>query len=510
MITANLIESKVSLNDQMIDTGFPEGWRSAVMRDLVSYKKGKKPKRLEEELWQGAIPYINIEAFETKNIRRFADPDSSVLVDEGDIVVVWDGARCGHVGKVPNQGALGSTLMTIKPIMIDSDYLLHFLQLSYETINSNPRGTGIPHVAPDIFWNLELPLAPLPEQKRIVAKVEELLARVDAVRECLARVKEILKRFRQSVLAAAFTGRLLVKHCEGLPNFDDSEQFISELWESRRMWSLEVSQGRGSGKAQKAEIKYSEVQQDDLDLLQDIPKHWQWISLSACTDVTDGTHDSPKYHETGIPLITSKNLTRTGLHFEKAKLISLEDHNQISKRSSVSDGDILFAMIGTIGHPTIINGGHPFSIKNVGLFRTFGNITLAKYLKYWLSSTFVENYFRETLKGSSQPFAPLNLLRRFPVPTPPRSELDRIVVRVEELLGVADLVEARIASAIEHAEELPQAIFAKAFRGELVPTEAELARQEGRSYEPASDLLAKIKAQEKEVKRKYNKSSLMI
>ena len=81
------------------------------------------------------------------------------------------------------------------------------------------------------------------------------------------------------------------------------------------------------------------------------------------------------------------------------------------------------------------------------------------------------------------------------MPIPPRSELDRLVVRVEELFGVADLIERQIAVATEHAEGLPQAILAKAFRGELVPTEAELARREGRPYELASAVLARIKTQ---------------
>ena len=118
MTTGNLKGADVSLDERALETSLPEGWESVVLEDLASHRKGKKPKRLEDNLWQGSVPYIDIEAFENGNIRRYADPDTSVLVDEGDVVVVWDGARCGYAGRVPVHGALGSTLMNIKPSII--------------------------------------------------------------------------------------------------------------------------------------------------------------------------------------------------------------------------------------------------------------------------------------------------------------------------------------------------------------------------------------------------------
>jgi type I restriction enzyme S subunit len=78
---------------------------------------------------------------------------------------------------------------------------------------------------------------------------------------------------------------------------------------------------------------------------------------------------------------------------------------------------------------------------------------------------------------------------------PPLAEQLEIVRRVEALFKLADAIEKRVASATARAEKLTQAILAKAFRGELVPTEAELARQEGREYEPASKLLERIRAE---------------
>ena len=96
---------------------------------------------------------------------------------------------------------------------------------------------------------------------------------------------------------------------------------------------------------------------------------WARTVLGEAYDVRDGTHDSPKYHSSGRALITSKNLGRDGLHFDKVKFISEEDFEAIRKRSEVHQGDVLFAMIGTIGNPIVVDVEPDFAIKNVALFK---------------------------------------------------------------------------------------------------------------------------------------------
>ena len=109
-------------------------------------------------------------------------------------MIVWDGARSGLVG-IGQEGAIGSTIAAIRPFEIMPEYLFRFLQTQYEHINSNPRGTGIPHADPEVFWNIEFPIAPFPEQRRIVAKLEKLLPKVDASKERLDKIPAILKRW---------------------------------------------------------------------------------------------------------------------------------------------------------------------------------------------------------------------------------------------------------------------------------------------------------------------------
>ena len=96
---------------------------------------------------------------------------------------------------------------------------------------------------------------------------------------------------------------------------------------------------------------------------------WQVKRLGEIYDVRDGTHDSPKYHAKGYPLITSKNLKREGLSFVNVQFISEDDYKKVNMRSAVHKGDVLFAMIGTIGNPTEVKIEPNFAIKNVALFK---------------------------------------------------------------------------------------------------------------------------------------------
>ena len=399
----------------------PEGWESTSLKTVATLKKGKKPYKVDKTTWPGAVPYIDIEAFEKGNIRRYADQESSALVNEGDIIVVWDGARCGHVGKTPERGALGSTLGTIQPILIHPDYILRFLQLSYESINTNPRGIGIPHVEPELFWNLEIPLAPLAEQKRIVAKVEELLTRVNATKERLAKVSMILKRFRQAVLATTCSGRL------------------TEAWR----------EARGDTNRNK------------------------WVTVDFfdfC--VLQRGYDLPiaKRDDGPFPIVTSGGI--------------IAYHAQ----HKMSGPGVLVGRSGSIGKVFYVEDD--FWPHNTTLFVKDFKGNVPKYVYYFLLGF----DFQQFSASTAVPTLNRNNLRDTTVEVPPVEEQHEIVRQVEAMFKLADAVKKRVAAAKVRSDKLTQAILAKAFRGELVPTEAELARRERRPYEPASDLLARIKS----------------
>lgn len=154
--------------------------------------------------------------------------------------------------------------------------------------------------------------------------------------------------------------------------------------------------------------------------------------LGDVCDVRDGTHDSPKFQQQGYPLITSKNITSGKLDFEDTKLISEEDFNNINKRSLVEINDIIFAMIGTVGSPVIVDTDKKFAIKNVALFKFKNNTFLInKYLKELLEFELVKDQIAFEQKGSNRTFVSLSILRNLLIPVPPIDIQNKIVNEIE-------------------------------------------------------------------------------
>jgi type I restriction enzyme S subunit len=186
-----------------------------------------------------------------------------------------------------------------------------------------------------------------------------------------------------------------------------------------------------------------------------LPSKWKWIKAQDYIDVRDGTHDSPKPVVEGIPLVTSKNLVAGKVDFSTCTFISREDHNSISKRSAVDDGDVLYAMIGTIGNPVIVDKTHDFSIKNVALFK-FNNVAVYnRYVFHFLNSKLAEQQFRNKSRGGTQKFVSLGNIRELEIPLPPLTEQKRIAA----ILDKADNLRRKRQQAIKLADEFLRAVF---------------------------------------------------
>jgi type I restriction enzyme S subunit len=193
---------------------------------------------------------------------------------------------------------------------------------------------------------------------------------------------------------------------------------------------------------------------------------WEERKLGDVYDVRDGTHDSPKYHNQGYPLITSKNLKNHKLVFDNIKFISETDYININRRSKVDIGDVLFAMIGTIGNPVVIEDEPNYAIKNVALFKV-GNKQNSYFLKYYLDSKQTIDKMMQDAKGTTQKFVGLGYLRSFPILIPPLKEQQTIVLQLNALRAETQKLEAVYQKKIADLEELKKSVLQKAFSGEL-------------------------------------------
>jgi type I restriction enzyme S subunit len=348
--------------------------------------------------------------------------------------------------------------------------LFPFLRMFFQTIRWTDlhTGTSQPLITQGIVKRLEIPLPSLAEQERIVAEVAELLARANAARDRLRRVPTILKRFRQAVLAAACSGRLTADWREEHPDVEDGVQLVQK-----------IAAERGSHRPAKISMHQIPVS-DDEDALSGVPDSWTWSTLHDITRNFDGRRvpvkeddrakrrgQYPYYGASGI--IDSIDDYLFDGHF----LLLSEDGANLLMRSS----------------PIAFRASGKFWVNNhAHVLQTNGGVPL-EYLEACLNGIDLQYH----VTGSAQPKLTQANMNRIPVPVPPLEEQREIVRRVEALFGLADAIERRVATATARADRLTQAILAKAFRGELVPTEAELARRDGRTYEPASAVLERIR-----------------
>ncbi|MDD6645998.1 MAG: restriction endonuclease subunit S [Oscillospiraceae bacterium] len=234
------------------------------------------------------------------------------------------------------------------------------------------------------------------------------------------------QELKNSILQLAIQGKLVEQRPE--------EGTAKELYQRIQEEKKELIK---AGKIKK-EKSLPEITEDEIPF--DIPESWKWVRITEIIDVRDGTHDTPKYVTIGVPLVTSKNLIDGNINFETAKLISTEDAQTINMRSAVDDGDILFAMIGTIGNPVLVKKDREFCIKNMALFKAIGQNLL--HMEYFLLYLQNEQYvMKKKASGGVQSFVSLRFLRNYLLPLPPLAEQKRIVAKIEELLPYIDRYE---------------------------------------------------------------------
>ena len=194
---------------------------------------------------------------------------------------------------------------------------------------------------------------------------------------------------------------------------------------------------------------------------------WADKKLSEICEVKDGTHDSPKYVESGIPFVTQKNITEDGLSLSDVRFISEADHVNFFRRSNAMLGDILISMIGANrGMACAVDDPTTFSIKNVGLIKSGPNINQA-YLLYFLKSAKAQEYVRVASRGGAQEFIGLTKLREFPIAVPPPKEQLTFVAVLDELLEKTRELRSAYRRKLEYLGDLKRSILQKAFSGEL-------------------------------------------
>jgi type I restriction enzyme S subunit len=412
------------------------------------------------------------------------------VVNRGDILIGMDGDFACHEWD-GEPGLLNQRVCKIIPDerVLDRKFFLYGINGYLQAIKDVTSSQTVTHLSSRDVLRIPFPVPTLSEQKRIVASVDALLARVNAARQRLAKVPAILKRFRQSVLAAACSGRLSADWRRQQDPAISAEKLRRSLLDQRNS-TLTLNGARN----------YKQPVSPDADYLEEVPAGWPVLSLDELTIlITSGSRDWSKYYGSGRgTFIMAQNVRPGSLDMSFRQAVDPPKGDRDRKRSQISTGDILVTIVGAntgdvwyVDRPLTEH----YVCQSVAMLRPI-NPEFAPYLNLFLNcSQFGAGQFQRYIYGEGRPHLGFDQIRTTAVAFPPLSEQREIVCRVEVLFRLADAIERRVTAATARAEKLTQAILAKAFRGELVPTEAELARREGRSYEPAFALLERIRAE---------------
>jgi len=428
--------------------------------------------------------------FDLSNIRQMPMQDEELercTVRKGDLLIC-EGGEAGRasVWSLDNEVCFQNHIHRARFYYgIDSYFAYRYFEMLNATgeINKYRKGVTISNMSGKALASIPFPLAPTNEQKRIVAKVDQLMAlcdQLEAQQKQKTKTRVAINNASLDKLLNSQTPTEFTQNWQRISNnfhnlYDNLENLtklriaILQLAVQGKLVAQEKSEESAASlldqiNAVKNKLvnekklrrnKYSEgIPEEEKPY--HIPPNWKWVRLSDVYDVRDGTHDSPKYHPQGFPLVTSKNLSSGRLELDNVKYISKEDHEKIIERSKVDKEDILFAMIGSIGNPVIVDVETEFSIKNVALFKYYDkNLANPRFLNYYLHHAAVK--MKEEAAGGVQSFVPLGFLREYPFPLPSLEEQKRIVAKVDQLMTLCNQLESRIKQANNIQQKLTEA-----------------------------------------------------
>jgi len=409
-------------------------------------QKGKKPLKQVNTPTNGYLPYVDIEAFETGNIKAYANDEKCLPCKKGDILIVCDGSRSGFVGKAID-GYVGSTLAIISADGMLPEYLYYFLQGKYALLNTKKKGTGTPHLDTNILNQQKLVVPSEDEQKRIVAKIEELFSELDNGVETLKKTKQQLAVYRQAVLKEAFEGRLTVQY-----RLNRQVQAVQKDFNSIK----------------KLNPIYKDVSGDENEIKLNIPESWIKIRFGDVFDVEVGSTPSRRvdeYWNGDIPWVSSGEVHFAPI-FSTEECITQEGLNNASTNVHPI-GTIMLAMIGegkTRGQAAILNIPAAHN-QNTAAILVSKTPCQPKYIYYFLQMNY-ENT-RRVGSGNNQKALNKERVRALRFPFASFEEQKLIVEEIENRLSVCDSIEQTVNTALQQAEAMRQSILKKAFEGEL-------------------------------------------
>lgn len=429
-----------SISDDVIPFDIPESWIWVRFGNLVNYTMGKTPPRAEPEWWGTDIPWVSIADMpESGHIYETKESVTSAALDKkfgnkispaGTLLMSFK-LTVGRVSILDIDAVHNEAIISIFPFVDDDStekmylfYVLPFVSQFGESKNAI-KGKTLNDTS---ISNLLIPLPPLAEQKRIVAKIEELLPYIDRYEQVWSKLEQFNSRFpedmKKSILQYAIQGKLV----EQRPEEGTAEELFAQIQQEKQRLIAE--------KKIKKEKPLLEITDDEKPF--DIPENWKWVRLRDIIVVLgDGIHGTPEFSDAGKYYFINGNNLVKGKIIVKAdtKKVSHEEFEKYKK--PLDENTILISINGTIGNYAFYNGEPVLLGKSACYFSLISGIDKEYICRLLNTQHFLDYAVKEATQTTIKNVS-LKSMRMLPVPLPPLAEQKRIVKKLELLLPLCE------------------------------------------------------------------------
>ena len=338
-------------------------------------------------------------------------------------VIGRQGALCGNLNLTHDEFYATEHAVVVETFSeVTADFAYWFLKQM--NLNQYATATAQPGLSVREIVDVMFPLPPLAEQKRIVAKIEELFAYVDKIGEASDGITQAAQRLDKKILDLAIRGQLVPQD----PNDEPACELIKRIEAVKKI----TEKGRKSSRAAASDRPAYETEAPF-----DIPDSWAWVRLrDVCNTISKGT--TPKggnkaYSKTGVTFIRAENVCSDGqLRIDNAKFINEQTHRKELSRSILEDGDLLITIAGSLGRSAVVSSDAlPANANQAVAFARPCDPQLSQYLQKAVMA--MRRMLLSQQKVTGVPNLTLESISNLYVPLPPLAEQKRIVAKIEEL-----------------------------------------------------------------------------
>ena len=414
----------------------PDGWMWVRLGNCGSWGSGATPSRTNPEYYGGTIPWLKTGDLNDGIIKEIPEyitelalrKTSVRLNPPGSVLMAMYGATIGKLGILARPATTNQACCACIPYSgIYNKYLFFFLLTSRKSFIKMGEGGAQPNISKEKIVNYPMPLPPLAEQKRIVAKIEELLPLVDHYERAWTKLEDFNRRFpedmKKSILQQAIQGKLV----EQRPEEGTAKELYEQIQAKKRRLIKE-------GKIKK-EKPLPEIAEEEKPF--EIPEGWMWVRLGEiCKSISDGDHQPPPQVPEGVPFLVISNVSAGRIDFSSTRYVPQDYFNALSNDRIAQKGDILFTVTGSYGIPIKVESDEKFCFqRHIALLKLMLDWD---YIFYILKSPTIKSQCDAVATGTAQKTVGLKALRNLLIPLPPPAEQKRIVERLEELLAMCE------------------------------------------------------------------------